>query len=122
MVALGDTGAARVTPDRLRAYDPAWSPDGDRIAFVSVEGIDDPETYDSEIYVMDADGQNLRRLMTGSPGIDGHPTWSPDSQEIAFHSRRDGNYDIFVTSAEGGEAVNLTSTPLGDEWDPEWSP
>ena len=60
---------------------PSWSPDG-RIAFAS------NRDGNFEIYVMNSDGENLRRL-TNHPDWDMHPSWSPDGR-IAFRSNRDG--------------------------------
>ena len=54
----------------------------------------------NEIYVMDADGNNLRRL-TDHAMSDEHPTWSAGGQKIAFVSKRDGNNEIYVMDADG---------------------
>jgi WD40 repeat protein len=89
---------------------PAWSPDGTNIAF-DVGG---------EIYVMNADGTNVRRL-TDHPDNDAHPTWSPDGTRIAFESWRDGNEEIYVMNADGTNQRNLTNHPARDWW-PAWSP
>lgn len=64
---------------------PAWSPDGHRIAFMS-PGETLQGSYD--IYVMNADGTDVRRLTT-SQGPDGWPAWSPDGRKILFSSVRD---------------------------------
>ena len=82
-----------------------------------------------EIYVMDTDGGNLRRL-TNHPGWDFSPSWSPDGKRIAFVSQRDGHADrvpgwhtseIYVMDADGGNQLNLTNNPHDDR-SPSWSP
>ena len=75
-----------------------------------------------EIYVMDADGGNQRRL-TNNPGNDVSPSWSPDGKRIAFVSYRDnpGNSEIYVMDADGGNPQNLTNNP-GRDISPSWSP
>ena len=113
-----------------RAWDgsPSWSPDGKRIAFLSrrdghvMNGIPT-----AEIYVMDADGRNQRRL-TNNPSHDGSPSWSPDGKRIAFDSDRDGrfNWEIYVIDADGGNLQRITNHPDDDGWPddryPSWSP
>ena len=60
---------------------PAWSPDGQRIAFDSVRD------NDREIYIMGRDGSNLFRL-TNHPGIDRFAAWSPDGTRLAIYSEQ----------------------------------
>jgi Tol biopolymer transport system component len=50
----------------------------------------------------------------------GTPRWSPDSQQIAFDSRSEGNADIYIISVEGGAARRLTTDPAEDVV-PSWS-
>ena len=85
-----------------------------QIAFVS------DRDRNEEIYVMNADGSNLRNL-TRNPAIDSFPAWSPDGRRIAFLSRRDGNDEIYVMDAKGRNTRNLTKNPSVDQL-PSWSP
>ena len=95
---------------------------GAQIAFAS------DRDGDNEIYVMDADGGNLRRLTNNRHG-DGDPVWSPDGKRIAFKSDRAGHFnrhgwhthDIYVMDADGSNQQKLTNNPA-DDWDPSWSP
>jgi TolB protein len=94
---------------------PAWSPDGERIAFTSFL----PEG-NMEVYVMNADGSGRIRL-TDNPAMDAIPTWSPDGMQIAFISNRDGNLEIYAMDADGSDQRNLTRHPNQDS-NPAWSP
>jgi Tol biopolymer transport system component/DNA-binding winged helix-turn-helix (wHTH) protein len=86
------TGVRRLTGDQTRrSIEPAWSPDGRRIAFGLVGILE----ADSKISVMAADGSQAVRLTTGV-SLDRKLAWSPDGSRIAFQSNRDGNYEIYV--------------------------
>ncbi len=74
----------------------------------------------SEIYSMDADGKNERRL-TNHLAADEWPGWSPDGRYITFSSNRDGNGEIYVMDADGTDIRRLTNNPAYD-WFPVWSP
>ena len=103
----------RITNNPEDDYNPTWSPDGTRIAFVR------HSTFDN-IYVMDVDGSNLTQL-TNNQANDLDPTWSPDGTRIAFTSGRDGNYEIYVMNTDGTNQRNLSMNPSADQ-DPTWSP
>lgn len=75
---------------------------------------------DMEIYRLDLDGKNVKRLTT-SRGIDTQPSVSPDGNHIAFVSNRDGNYEIYVMDADGSNARRITNNPERDEC-PVWHP
>jgi TolB protein len=79
---------------------PAPSPDGNRIAFMSLRD------GNWEIYVVNTDGSNLQRL-TDDPGQDGLPTWSPDGRAIAFVSSRGGSWAIWAMTPEGSDPQEL---------------
>jgi TolB protein len=80
--------------DRIHNFLPAWSPDGTKIAFMS------NRDGNAEIYVMDANGGNVRRI-TRHPLIDSTPTWSPAGNQIAFTSDRSGKPQIYVVDSDG---------------------
>ena len=94
---------------------PAWSPDGAQIALYGSNGVG------SDIFVVDANGNNLRSLTKSR--IDGNrfPVWSPDGSKIAFVSDRDGQIDIYLMTADGKNPRNLTFD-LREEDRPSWSP
>jgi TolB protein len=91
--------------------DPAWSPDGRRIAFVS------RRDGRSHLYVMRLDGSGVRRL-TDSAADDASPTWAPDGRRIAF--ARGG--DLFAIPSRGGPARRIGRALPGEALDPAWSP
>ena len=135
-------GPLPLTGDDLEGNNafPAWSPMGRHIAFSSVSN------GNSNLYVIEADGTNLRRLGrdnspwylrgdylmgteefeqltesddSGSGGFD--PAWSPDGRHLVFSSERGGNWDLYVMEADGTDVRRLTHHS-GRDWDPAWSP
>ena len=118
------TQAQRVTSSEADT-DPAWSPDGRRIAFVHgfVGGR-------AGIYLMQADGSDAVRITDGGTDVDGTdlgPAWSPDGTRIAFAREgrpadaETGNTDLYVVDVVGGAATQLTDDTLM-EYAPAWSP
>jgi Tol biopolymer transport system component len=92
----------------------AEAADAGRIAFAS------KRDGNWEIYRMNADGTDQRRLTTDR-STDRDPCWSPDGSRVAFVSRRDGNEEIYVMNADGTAQRRLTYSPERDG-DPAWSP
>lgn len=87
---------------------PALSPDGTRMAF----------SYQGDIWTVEADGGEARRL-TIHESYESHPQWSPDGSRILFQGERFSNNDIFVMNARGGAPVRLTYFSGGDTY-PVW--
>ncbi len=103
-----------LTSDPAPDQDPAWSPDGKTLAFVSLrDGI-------QKIYVMDANGDNLRRL-TDSVRVEAQPSWSPDGTRIAFVSGDNVTTQIYIMNSDGTEVTQVTNGPGFNE-NPTWSP
>jgi len=89
-------------PDTGSASDPAFSPDGSRIAFVS------QRAGNAEIYVINADGTGVARV-TNDPLSDGRPSFAPDGQAIVFHSSRTaGKQQIWSVNVDGTGLTQLT--------------
>jgi hypothetical protein len=99
--------------------DPAWSPDGTRIAFTRGEA----DSYIGEIWVMNADGTGQSRL-TPPFDIGVNAAWSPDGTQIVFRHR----YGISVMNANGTASHELTESgeagvdPDVVDSQPAWSP
>ena len=83
-----------------------------RIAFMSYRD------WNQEIYVMDIDRKNQRRL-TNNHQNDWYPSWSPDGKRIVFTSEQDRNREIYVMDNDGGNQQKLTNNPHRDS-NPEW--
>lgn len=83
---------------------PAISPDGTQIVF----------TYKGDIFKVSANGGRAMQL-TSHPAHDTNPVWSPDGSSIAFGSDREGSFDVYTMSADGGSPKRLT-TYSGNEY------
>ncbi len=103
-----------------RFYDnlsPAWSPDGQRIAFIS------SRTGLPQLYVMAADGSGQEVLANFDFGVTGQsnaPEWSPDGQSVAFHREVAGTPQVFVVDVATRTVRQITGA--GRNEDPTWAP
>ena len=106
----------RLTDNRVEDHYPAFSPDGQRIAFTSARaGV-------PHIYTMAHDGSDVRRV-TGGTRTDALPEWSPDGRWIVFTRHFGRQSELFrIRSDGGGTAIRITSTPKAREFAAEWSP
>ena len=124
-IAADGSGRTRVIANALN---PAWSPDGSRIAFTRFFEEDDEET--SAIWVANADGSGARGLTKPRRNFEEtEPAWSPDGSRIAFTRVRDGNRGLVSTvvsvPAEGGgerKITELVSQNYNRLSSPAWSP
>lgn len=111
------TGMIQLTDEEGDDTNPAWSPDGSRIAFVSDRG------RRTGIFIINSDGTGLRRI-TSDASWDQGPVWSPDGSELAFTSFRNGQHDIFVIHHSGAGRRQITNDALKEEslaWSPDGS-
>lgn len=118
----GEASLIEANTSGVDYWQPAWSPDGLRLAFSS-----DMAGGDPEIYVADVDFSSgvpeLGALtqLTDLPGWDMAPRWSPDGVTISFASDRDGDYEIYTMSRTGADVRQLTANSSVDTT-PAWSP
>ncbi len=114
-VADGVTGAAvKLISSSRWDTDPKYSPDGNRIAFVSFR------SGASEIWKCDSDGSNPVQLTSLGAPVTRLPRWAPDGKSIGFSADAEGHFDVYVVDAEGGAPRRLTSDP-SYEAAPSWS-
>jgi len=114
------------TPDTNEGQ-PAWSPDGTKIAFTGPGDLNEDGSGGlGDIYVMDADGTNRTNLTDTPDFLDYRPSWAPSGAQLTFVREVPGRViseqqDIFVIDANGENANNLTQTDANED-DPAWSP
>ena len=100
-------------------YDPSYSADGERIAFIHTP----PGTSDGQIWVMNADGSGQTQITAGTEdAADSSPGFSPDGEQIVF-DRYNGvaTTEVWIMNADGSGQTQLTSLP-GSSRDPSFSP
>ena len=112
-----DTGNQRQLTGTGYYSEPTWSPDSDKVAYVS-----SPMDFRASIWTKKADGSDVAKQITSNNTSDYRPRWSPDGTKIAFHSRRLNNTDIWIVNADSaGEQIAIASDKAVDQ-DAEWSP
>lgn len=106
--------ATRLTFNGVLDDNPAWSPDGSRIAFARADG------GDPRIWAMDADGSDPSPLTADTLAAT-MPAWSPDGSRIAFVVYLDTTPHLFVMDADGSDPTRITEAAVEDG-PPAWRP
>jgi Tol biopolymer transport system component len=119
------SGLRRLTRNAAADSAPAWSPDGQKIAWTT-RG----HGTGTDVFVMNADGSDQQDL-TPKPGNQLEPRWSPDGHAILFTAAPPGQplrasgvrfSDVYVMNADGSGQQDLTQTRASGEGNPAWSP
>lgn len=108
---------SRLTDATVAERAPTFSPDGQKIAFESIESSGED---DLEIFVVNVDGTNKKQL-TFNDVDDGHPAFSPDGKQIVFTSFVEDNFEIYLIDIDDGKLRRLTRNNFGD-YQPAFSP
>jgi len=105
----GETGkVVSLTASTRNDYGPQYSPNGERIVFIS------QRTGRDEVWVCNGDGSGVVQLTSLGAAITGCPRWSPDGARIVFDSNAVGTFHLYVIDASGGQPKRLTDTPADD--------
>ena len=113
------TGQTRLTNSPNQDLEPAWSPDGQKIAFAS------NRNGGPNIWIMNANGTRPTQL-TSTTQPEGDPAWSPDGTKIAFSSKRssdakNGTRGRHLRHEPDGTNLVRLATMKADDLDPAWS-
>ena len=118
--ATGENPAPLTENEGIADSQPAWSPDGRRIAFVRTL----PQSGRSDLWTATSEGKARVRI-TSTPFPERDPSWSPDGTRIVYAARTRGSgpFRIFVVKADGTARAQLTTQPSGSaDRAPAWSP
>jgi Tol biopolymer transport system component len=104
--------------------EPAWSPDGQWVAFQRTFLKARGECV--QLFLVRSSGKELHALMPAigtTLAADEHPSWSPDGSRIVFSSNRTGHFELYMVAATGTGLTRITYTKSNvDNLEPAWSP
>ncbi|MHB9026575.1 MAG: DUF5050 domain-containing protein [Armatimonadota bacterium] len=107
------TGRTKITSTATSEVTPCWSPDGSRIAYISLV-----DQEHGALCVMNADGTEQTRLTHNSSNYEYSPAWSPDGNTIAFQRNTGEQLEIYLINPDGTGVTQLTDTSA---YTPAWS-
>ncbi len=119
LYAMNADGSAqtRLTNFANADREPAWSPDGTRLAFTREVNVGRPD-----IFVMTFGDTAATNLTNNGTVWDWEATWKPDGSKLAFTRMNDTNWGVYVMSASNGSGQTRITSQLGHEFTPAWSP
>ena len=97
----------------VRVADPQISPDGTRVLFVRTTTDGPTGKRNADIYIVAADGSSAPKLLLGGDKTENTPRWAPDGKHVAFLSNREGEMQVFVADADGGNIRQVTKLASG---------
>jgi Tol biopolymer transport system component len=120
------TDQANLTNSPTFEAEPAWSPDGERIAFAR-RSTPSTCTGSLDLYVMDDDGSNRGGPLSSVTALNTAPSWSPDGERIAFQAipsfgECPPDQEIYTVTASGTGQARVTDNLDYDDVAPDWSP
>jgi TolB protein len=109
--------AAPVPEDLGEGNSPAWSPDGQKLAFIRKD-----DAGLSQLFVYDTEAGTTRQI-TRTLGAKGHPSWDAEGTRIAYSTHENGHYEVYFIRPDGSDPENFTkSGPDVNDLAPVWSP
>jgi TolB protein len=113
------TGVTRLTFGPRQDGQPAWSPDGRQIAFVSARDLLGGDGV-GDVYLMNVDGTQVHRATNFEGAAVQRLSWSPDGREIALSAQVGDGIDVYTVHPDGTQLTRLTFD--GQSGLPTWSP
>lgn len=98
----------QITNEHDGACQPDWSPDGERIVYISPCRQKQDTYQGASLFILNLPTQE-RTILPTAPGGDFEPAWSPDGKRIAFTSQRDGHLEIYTINLENNLITRLTN-------------
>lgn len=110
-------------PGEELMFNPAWSPNGDKIAFswIDLDAIpvigNDIADHEA-VYVVNTDGSELKQIVDAADGATSHPIWAPHGNELIYEKQLRENTHLFKIALDGGDPEKLTNRDdnVGADW------